>query len=131
MTEIVRLQDRSRPSGYSDGVLGRGRVLAVAGQIGWDAGGTIVSPDIALQAGQALRNVLDVVAAAGGEAVDIVRMTWYVTDIVAYATARARIAPMYATLMGEHYPAMTLVQVSALLEPGALVEIEATAVLPD
>lgn len=131
MTQIVRVEGRRRPSGYSDGVVARGRWLAVAGQIGWDDAGILVSPDMAVQAQQALRNVLAVLAAAGGEAVDIVRMTWYVTDIAAYAAARARIAPMYAELLGAHYPAMTLVQVSALLEPGALIEIEATAVLAD
>lgn len=131
MTHIVRIEGRPRPSGYSDGVVGRGRWLAVAGQIGWDKAGAIVSPDIARQAAQALRNVLAVVTAAGGQRNDVVRMTWYVTDIAAYTAARARIAPIYAELMGTHYPAMTLLQVTALLEPGALVEIEATAVLPD
>lgn len=131
MTQIVRLDGRRRPSGYSEGVTGKGRVLAVAGQIGWDENGTIVSPDLAVQAQQALRNVLAVVTAAGGSASDVVRMTWYVTDLAAYRAARTRIAPMYAELMGEHYPAMTLVGVSALLESAAFVEIEATAVLPD
>jgi enamine deaminase RidA (YjgF/YER057c/UK114 family) len=131
MTRIVHLDGRRRPSGYSDGVTGTGRILAVAGQIGWDENGTIVSPDFAVQAQQALRNVLAVVTAAGGAANDVVRMTWYVTDLAAYRAARTRIAPMYAELMAGHYPAMTLVQVGALLEPGALVEIEATAVLSD
>lgn len=131
MTRIVRVDGHRRPSGYSDGVTGGGRVLAVAGQIGWDESGTVVSPDLAVQTQQAIRNVLTVVKAAGGSASDVVRMTWYVTDLAAYRAARTRIAPMYAELMGEHYPAMTLVGVSALLEPEALVEIEATAVLPD
>ncbi len=129
--KIVRVEGRRRSSGYSDGIVAQGRWLAIAGQIGWDDTGTIVSPDLAVQAQQALRNVLAVVAAAGGTGADVIRMTWYVTDIAAYNAARTRIAPMYAELMGAHYPAMTLVQVGALLEPGALVEIEATAVLAD
>lgn len=123
--------DRARPRGYSDGIVARGRLLAIAGQIGSSENGAIVSPDFAVQAQQALRNVLAVVAAAGGASSDVVRATWYVTDIEAYTAARTRLAPMYAELFGRHYPATTLVQVSALLEPGALVEIEATAVLPD
>jgi enamine deaminase RidA (YjgF/YER057c/UK114 family) len=119
-----------RPRGYSNGMIGQGRVLAVAGQIGWNERGEFVSDTFLDQAAQALRNVLAVVHAAGGGASHIIRLTWYVTDKHAYRAAARELGAAYREIMGEHYPPMTLVQVAALLEDRALVEIEATAVLP-
>jgi enamine deaminase RidA (YjgF/YER057c/UK114 family) len=119
-----------RPRGYSNGIIAHGRVLAIAGQIGWNERGEIVSRDFLEQSAQALRNVLAVVKAAGGDASHVVRLTWYVTDKREYLDAARALGQVYRDLFGAHYPAMTLVQVADLLEEGAKVEIEATAVLP-
>jgi len=119
------------PSGYSNGVAARGTIVFVAGQIGWDERRRIVSEDLAGQAEQALRNVVAVLAEAGARPGHVARMTWYVVDREAYLAAQKDIGRAYRAIFESHYPAMTLVEVSALLEPGALVEIEATAVVPD
>jgi len=119
-----------RPSGYSAGVVAEGRLLFVSGQIGWDEREQFVADDIAGQAAQALRNVAAVVRAAGGEPRDVVRLTWYVTSKRDYVDARKAIGAAYRELFGKHYPAMSVVEVSALVEDRAKVEIEATAVLP-
>ena len=119
------------PRGYANGILyDHGRILFVAGQIGWDKDGKLVTRDFAGQFAQALHNILEVVGAAGGEACHVGRLTIYVTDKAQYTAARSEVGASYRRLMGRHYPAMALVQVAALLEPGALVEIEATAVIP-
>jgi enamine deaminase RidA (YjgF/YER057c/UK114 family) len=117
------------PQGYSNGIIAEGRLLFVAGQVGWDASGTIASDRLIDQFDQALANVLAVVEAAGGRADSIARLTIFVTDRLDYTSSRKEIGELYRARMGRHYPAMSLVEVSALLEPGALVEIEATAVL--
>ncbi len=117
------------PRGFSNGIVAEGRMLFVAGQIGWDEKGVLVSDRMADQFDRALANVLAIVNAAGGKPTSIVRLTIFVTDKAAYIAARPEIGDRYRAHMGRHYPAMTLVEVSALLEPGALVEIEATAVL--
>ncbi|HEY8296934.1 MAG TPA: RidA family protein [Candidatus Baltobacteraceae bacterium] len=129
MSDVVRPDGWPQPRGYSDGILATGRLLFVAGQIGWNERGEFVSDDFGEQTAQALRNVVAIVAAAGGRPEQIVRLTWYVTDKRAYRNALAQIGAAYRTIVGAHYPAMTLVQVAALLEDRALVEIEATAVL--
>ncbi len=120
------------PRGYSNGMLvpAGGRMLYVAGQIGWDEAHRIVGPDFTAQFERALRNVLAVVAEAGGGADALARLTIYVTDKREYLDARKPVGEAYRRLMGKHYPAMTLVEVKGLLEPDAKVEIEATAVLP-
>lgn len=118
-----------RPSGYSNGAVAHGRILAVAGQIGWNERGEFASDDFVEQTAQALRNVLAVVHAAGGSATDVIRLTWYITDKQAYRAASSQLGRVYREIFGAHYPAMTLVQVAALLEDRAKVEIEATAVL--
>ena len=123
--------DWDPPKGYSNGVAARGTLVFVAGQIGWDARQRLVSGDLAAQAAQALRNIAAVLAEAGARPEHVVRMTWYVTDKRAYLGATREIGSAYRAVFGTHYPAMTLVEVAALLEDGALVEIEATAVLPD
>lgn len=118
-----------RPKGYSNAILAQGHILAVAGQIGWNERGEFVSDDFLDQAIQALRNIVAIVHAAGGDASHIVRLTWYVVDKHEYLAASRALGAAYKELLDGHYPAMSLVQVSALLEDRARVEIEATAVL--
>lgn len=131
MNRILRKEGGQRPSGYSDGVEARGRIVFVAGQIGTTLAGALAGPDLLAQVGQALRNVVAVLAAGKATPAHVVRMTWYVTDIDEYRRARSRLGNVYRAAMGDHYPAMTLVAVDALVEPAARVEIEATAVVPD
>lgn len=119
-----------RPRGYSNGIVATGRMLFIAGQIGWDERNTFVSDRFEDQAAQALRNIVAVLTAAGGEPAHLVRLTWYVVDKRAYNAALMQVGKAYREIIGEHYPVMTLVQVAELLEDRALVEIEATAVLP-
>jgi enamine deaminase RidA (YjgF/YER057c/UK114 family) len=130
MVEILNPETLAPPRGYSNGmVLGPGRILFVAGQIGWDREGKLVSSEMTAQFGQALTNVVDVVKAGGGGPTDIGRLTIYVTDKKRYIAEAKAIGAEYRAVMGKHFPAMALVQVADLLEEGALVEIEATAVL--
>ena len=128
---MIVLQPKSwpRPKGYANGMLGEGRIVAVAGQIGWDAQGRFADGLVA-QTGQALRNVLAVLAEAGAGPETIAGMTWYVTDMVAYRAAGPGLTPVWRETMGRHYPAMAVVGVTALVEPAACVEIEALAILP-
>jgi len=119
-----------RPVGYANGISARGRQIFVAGQVGWDSAGTFAE-GLVPQVRQALTNVVAVLQAGGAEPRHLVRMTWYVVDRTAYAAARSDIGRAYRDIIGPHYPAMTLVQVAALLEERALVEIEATAVVPE
>lgn len=130
MSETVNPPQWPRPSGYANGVIAQGRFLAVSGQIGWDESGALVSADFLPQALQALRNVVEVVRAAGGDAEHLVRLTWYVVDVDEYRAALGDLGRGYREIVGSHYPAMALVCVAGLLEEGARVEIEATAVLP-
>lgn len=120
------------PKGYANGVAaeGGGRLVFVAGQVGWDAGQRFVSDDLAEQTGQALANVAAVLAEADGRPEHVVRLTWYVTDKRAYLAQNKAIGAAYRRVFGTHFPAMSLVEVADLLEDGALVEIEATAVVP-
>ena len=116
------------PKGYADGRIGHGRVLHVAGQVGWKAG-VFEAKDLVGQFAQALDNVLGVLGAAHGHVADIAEMTIYVTDIAAYRDARRALGPVWRERMGSHFPAMALVGVAALVEPEALVEIQAVAYL--
>jgi enamine deaminase RidA (YjgF/YER057c/UK114 family) len=118
------------PRGYSNGMMGRGRVVLVGGQVGWDSEGRFPAGLVA-QVRQALRNILAVLAEAGGGPEHIGRLTWYVTDMEAYRASLSALGPVYREVMGRHFPAMALVQVVSLVEREALVEIEATAILPD
>jgi enamine deaminase RidA (YjgF/YER057c/UK114 family) len=122
-----------RPVGYANGINAPGgRLVAVAGQVGWNPNTLeFESSDIAAQVRTALANVLAVLAAGGAGPKHVVRMTWYVTDRQAYLAARAAIGRAWRDTFGSHYPAMSLVVVAGLLEERALVEIEATAVVPD
>jgi len=117
------------PRGYSNGVVAEGRMLFVAGQIGWNESSRLVGDSFIDQFDQALANVLTVVTAAGGAPKSVSRLTIFITDKGQYLSATEEIGQRYRARMGRHYPAMSLVEVKALLEPGALVEIEATAVI--
>ena len=117
------------PRGYSNGVVAEGRMLFVAGQIGWNESSRLVGDNFIDQFDQALANVLTVVTAAGGAPESVSRLTIFITDKGQYLSATEEIGQRYRARMGRHYPAMSLVEVKALLEPGALVEIEATAVI--
>ena len=126
---ILQPEGWARPRGYANGIAAEGRQVFVAGQIGWDAAQRIVSDDFAAQARQALANIVAVLATAGAKPEHLVRLTWFVTSRDEYNAALAGIGAAYRELIGRHYPAMSVVVVAALLEPGAKVEIEATAVV--
>ena len=118
-----------RPSGYSNGIVAKGRMVFVAGQIGWDVSRAFRSDDFVDQLRQALENTLAVLAETGAGPQHVVRMTWYITDKREYLDRLGEIGAAYRSLMGRHYPAMTLVEVRSLLEDRAKVEIETTAVI--
>ena len=121
----------SRPRGYSNGIATKGTVVFIGGQVGWDGQCRFASDDFTAQVRQALRNVIEILAEAGGRPEHIARMTWYVTDKREYLGASRSIGEVYREVMGRHFPAMTAVEVKALIEDRAKVEIEATAVIPD
>lgn len=128
--QILLPEGWPRPRGYSNGVLAEGRQIFVAGQVGWDAQGRFESPDLAGQVKQSLENVLAVLAAADAGPEHIVRLTWYVTSRDEYHAQLQQIGTAYRAVMGKHFPAISVVQVVALMEAQAKVEIEATAVIP-
>ncbi len=119
------------PKGYANGVAARGTTIFVGGQIGWNGQQQFESDDFVAQAAQALRNVLAILAEAGAGPQHITRMTWYVIDRRDYLRSLSALGAAYREVIGRHFPAMTAVQVSALVEDRAKVEIEATAVVPD
>jgi enamine deaminase RidA (YjgF/YER057c/UK114 family) len=121
----------ARPKGYSHGMAARGLQIYISGQIGWDAEGKFPSTRLADQVRQALLNVVAILADAGASPQHVVRLTWYVTSRDEYYEQLADIGAAYRSAMGKHYPPMSVVQVVALMEKDARVEIEATAVLPD
>ena len=128
--EVVQPPGWPRPSGYANGIVRRGRVLAIAGQIGWDpVTRELVSDNFAAQARQALANVRAVLEAAGADPSHVVRLTWYVTSRAEYLAALKPVGAAYRELFADHYPAMSAVIVAGLVEEGAKVEIEATAVV--
>lgn len=131
MTVHRRLQPPGwpEPKGYANGIAASGRLIVTGGQIGWDADGRFAA-DLVGQTAQALRNIRAVLAEAGAGPEHLVRLTWYVTDIAAYRASLRELGAVYRAVMGRHFPAMALVAVTALVEPQARVEIEATAVLP-
>jgi enamine deaminase RidA (YjgF/YER057c/UK114 family) len=129
--QILQPPGWARPRGYSNGILTRGRLVFVAGQIGWDEQCRFQTSDLAAQGRQALVNVVAVLAQAGARPEHIARMTWYVTDKREYVAAYRSIGEAYREVIGNHYPVMTALQVSALIEDEAKVEIEVTAVIPD
>ena len=120
-----------RPKGFSHGISAKGQIIFVSGMVGWDAKGKFVSEDFAEQARQALKNIVEVLAEAHAKPEHIARMTWYVVDKKEYLAASEELGTAYREIIGRHYPAMTAVEVSALIENQARVEIEVTAVIPD
>ncbi len=128
--EIIQPAGWARPRGYSNGIAAEGRFLFVAGQIGWDAEQRLVGPDFVDQLRQALHNIRAVLETAGVGPESLVRLTWYVTDIADYRARVADVGAAYREVLGKVYPVMAVVAVSDLVEPGAKIEIEATAVLP-
>lgn len=133
MTIHRRLQPPgwAEPKGYANGIEARGRLVVTGGQIGWDEHGRFPAADLVGQTAQALRNIRVVLAEADAGPEHLVRLTWYVTDIGAYRASLRELGAVYREVMGRHFPAMALVAVTALVEPEALVEIEATAVVPE
>ena len=127
---LLHPKDWAPTKGFSNGVDAEGRQVFVAGQIGWNAQQEIVSDDFVAQVDQALRNIVDILAEAGARPEHLVRLTWYVTDKREYLARAREVGQAYQNVIGRHYPAMTLVQVAALLEERAKVEIESTAVVP-
>jgi enamine deaminase RidA (YjgF/YER057c/UK114 family) len=128
---ILQPASWARPKGYANGVAASGRTIYVAGQIGWDAQQRLVSKDLVAQARQALANIVSVLAVDGAKPEHIVRLTWYVTSRADYLAAAEPLGAAYREVIGRHFPAMSAVEVSALMEEGAVIEIEATAVVPD
>jgi len=120
-----------RPRGYANGIEASGRLVFVAGQIGWDATGSSPAGDLAGQVRQTLANVVAVLAEAGAGPEHVVRLTWYVTDREEYIGSLKEIGTAYREVMGRHFPAMAVVAVAGLIEADAKVEIEATAVVPE
>lgn len=116
--------------GYANGMVAEGKAIYVGGQIGWNGDQVFESDDFIEQMKQALRNIVDVVAEAGGKPEDIVRLTWFVTDKKEYLAKQAEVGKAYREVMGYNFPAMTMVVVAGLIEDRAKIEIEATAVLP-
>ncbi len=129
--EILQPADWAKPKGFSNGIAARGRQVFVAGQIGWDAQCHFVGDDFVSQAAQALRNIVAVLAEAGARPEHITRMNWYVLDKQEYLGAGRALGLAYREIIGRHYPAMTAVQVVALIEDRARLEIEVTAVVPE
>ncbi|MBM1635146.1 RidA family protein [Sulfitobacter mediterraneus] len=127
--EIIQPEGWAKAKGYANGVKTADNTLYVGGQIGWTAEQKFESHDFIGQMEQALRNIVDVVEAAGGQVTDIVRLTWYVIDKKEYLARQAEVGAVYRKVLGRHFPAMTMVVVAGLVEDEALVEIEATAVL--
>ncbi|HEY2294407.1 MAG TPA: RidA family protein [Thermoanaerobaculia bacterium] len=130
--DILQPEGWAKPSGYANGVAARGRLVFVAGQIGWNPRTCqIETDDFARQTEIALRNVITVLREAGAGPEHVTRMTWYITDKAAYLAARRDVGRAWREVMGSYYPAMAAVVVSALLEDRARIEIEATAVVPE
>ena len=131
MATEVRPADWPAGSGYAHGISAEGRVVCVAGQIGWDARSqVVVDGGLVAQTRRALENIVAVLDAAGARPEHLVRLTWFITDRDAYVQDRKTIGTMYREVIGRHFPPMSVIVVAGLLEPGAMVEIEATAVVP-
>lgn len=128
--EILHPQGWKPAKGYANGTAAEGRIIFTGGQIGWNADQIFESHDFVGQMEQTLRNVLDVVQSGGGGAEHIVRLTWYITDKKEYLAKQKEVGEVYRKVLGRHFPAMAVVQVAGLMEDDALVEIEATAVIP-
>ena len=128
--EILQPATWAKPQGYANGIAAEGRQVFIAGQIGWNERAQLVGDDFVAQVKQALTNVVAILAEAGGEPRHLTRLTWYVTDKAAYIARRKEIGEAYRSVVGRYFPTMTLIVVAGLLEEGAKVEIEGTAVIP-
>ncbi len=131
MMKLLQPDGWAAPRGYANGVMARGALIFVGGQIGWNAQQQFESDDFIVQTRQALQNILAVLQAGGAGPEHMVRMTWYVVDRVEYIARLKELGAVYREVMGKNFPAMTCVEVSALVEERARIEIEVTAVLPD
>ena len=131
MIKLLQPPGWAPPKGYANGIAARGTMVFVGGQIGWNAQQQFESDDFIEQTGLALRNIVEVLREAGAGPEHMVRMTWYVTDRDEYNRRLGELGPVYRDAMGRNFPAMTCVQVAALVESRAKVEIEVTAVIPD
>jgi len=127
--EVIQPEGWRRPSGYSNGVKAEGKMIFVAGQVGWNKDCHFVSNGLPGQVRQALENIVAILNKGDARPEHIVRMTWYVKDIEEYRSSKEEIGSIYREVIGNHYPAMTLFQVADLVDEGAKVEIEATAVI--
>lgn len=127
---IVQPEGWPRPRGYANGIVAEGRLLFISGQVAWDEKEQFHSDDIVEQVRQSLKNVLTMLKAGGARPEHVARMTWYITDKREYLRRGKEIGAVYREFMGTHYPTMSMVQVSALMEDRAQVEIEVTAVIP-
>jgi enamine deaminase RidA (YjgF/YER057c/UK114 family) len=130
-TKTLQPAEWPRPRGYANGVAARGQTIFVSGQIGWDADGQFSSDNLTEQVKQALRNIVRVLKEGHAEPQHLVRLTWYVLSCDAYLREAREIGAAYREILGKHFPAMSVVEVQRLVERRALVEIEATAVIPD
>ncbi|MBI1906002.1 MAG: RidA family protein [Rhodocyclales bacterium] len=120
----------ARPKGYSNGIVASGRMVFVAGQVGWDEQEVFRTDDLVGQVRQALTNIVAILREAGADPAHIVRMNWYLADSAEYNARLAEIGAVYRDLIGRHFPAMTALQVAGFVEKGAKIEIEVTAMLP-
>lgn len=127
---ILQPEGWAPPRGYSNGIAASGRTIVVAGQVGWDAQLRLVGADLVTQARQALANIVAILAVDGARPEHLVRLTWFVTSRAAFLSASEPLGEAYRDVMGRHFPAMTAVEVSSLMEKDAVVEIEATAIVP-
>jgi enamine deaminase RidA (YjgF/YER057c/UK114 family) len=130
-TETLQPAEWARPKGYANGMAARGRLIFISGQIGWDEQGRFTGDTLTEQVKQALRNIVRVLEEAQAEPRHLVRLTWYVLSRDAYLREARDIGAGYREVLGKHFPAMSVVEVRGLVEQRALVEIEATAVIPD
>ncbi|HMH30247.1 MAG TPA: RidA family protein [Steroidobacteraceae bacterium] len=130
-TKTLQPAEWARPKGYANGVSARGQLLFISGQIGWDSNGQFNSDNLTEQVKQALRNIVRVLREGRAEPRHLVRLTWYVLSRDAYLHEAREIGAAYREIFGKHFPAMSVVEVRGLVEQRALVEIEATAVIPD
>jgi enamine deaminase RidA (YjgF/YER057c/UK114 family) len=128
--EFLHPRSWKQPRGFANGIVAEGRTVFLAGQIGWNAEQKFESQDFVDQARQALANIVTLVEEAGGKAEHVTRMTWFIIDKQEYLARLSDLGKAYLEVMGRHFPAMTMVQVVALIEDEAKVEIEATAVVP-
>jgi enamine deaminase RidA (YjgF/YER057c/UK114 family) len=127
--EMLQPGGWKRPKGYANGVKASGQMVFVAGQVGWDANEVMVAGGFVAQAGQALKNIVAILAEAGAAPADLVRLTWFVVEKREYLDQRSELGKVYQRVIGNHFPAMSVVEVKGLIEEGAKLEIEATAMI--